>query len=324
VILEEIRALEPLPDETDPSWDHDSIWARTDLLIALADLIAARRLEQGIGLVLDKMCFGDPGEVMRSMRHSLEAAISPDWRRLAEICGERCASERAGTRYWAVQELGVLREPSAMSTILNMFEDREREVALVAFSSAAMVLQWHPELRATATKALRTIAQQRKEVRDEAQDCIRDIQRAAPATGSIDHPDVEPELVREIRANREGKANDARIAFLLELLLTKCLAECEEWDGTGVSDGLVAFSMTFTAANTLELRGQMTSFKDRGHCVEPFEAYVSIADQHEEIESATIKYGDASSGLGAVEFGKGRVDPERVSAWLFVFQKQRR
>ena len=50
-------------------------WARAHLLVALAHLVAHRRLEAGVGLVLDRMCFGDPGETMRDLRHSLEATV---------------------------------------------------------------------------------------------------------------------------------------------------------------------------------------------------------------------------------------------------------
>ena len=271
--------------------------------------------------MLDKMCFGDPGEIMRGMRHSLEAALSPDWPLLTDICVARCSSDRAGTRYWAVDELGVLRDPNAIPTILSLFEDRERDIAILAFRSAGMVLQRQPELRATVIKALRLLAQQRKELRELAEDCIRDIQCGAPATARINHPEVEAELVRAVRARREGKANEMRISFLLELLLAKCLADCEEWDGAGVTDGLVSITTKFTSANTLEVQGQMTSFKGRGHSVEPFEAKVSIAEERDEIEAATIKYGDAHTGFGAVEYGHGRADPDRVTAWLYVFEK---
>jgi hypothetical protein len=140
-ILDELRALNPLPDEQDEAaWQLDATWQSTHLLIALAQHVAKRRLEAGVGLILDNMCFGDPYEVMRGMRHKLEAAVAPDWQRLAEICISRCSSERAGTRYWAVDELGILRDPSALPAVLALFNDREPQVAVNAFRAASMTL----------------------------------------------------------------------------------------------------------------------------------------------------------------------------------------
>ena len=177
-ILDELRTLEPLPDEDDERWNQDETWSRAYLLIALADLLAARRLETGVGLVLDKMCLGDPGETMRGLRHSLEAAASPNWSRLAEACVARCSSERAGTRYWAVDELGVLRDPATLPTILQVFDDHEHDVAVAAFRSSAMLVGREPGLRARVIRELRGAGRRRSSLRAEAEAALREIRCA--------------------------------------------------------------------------------------------------------------------------------------------------
>jgi hypothetical protein len=76
-----------------------------------------------------------------------------------------------------------------------------------------------------------------------------------------------------------------------------------------------------TSDLTIEVRGQMTSFKGRGHCIEPFEATVTIDEVQDTIRSAEMKYGDATVGLGAIPFGQSGTRPESVTAWLYVFTK---
>lgn len=258
---------------------------------------------------------------MRGMRHSLEAAVWPDGSRLVSICIARCSSERVGTRYWAVDELGVLRDAIAMPTVLRMFDDRDPEVAVVAFRAAAMMLQGRPDLRAGVVNSLRRHAQRRAALRDDALEVIREIQCAAPAIGRVDHPQMEAKLARAVSAQLAGAEHEAELGPALEWLLRVCLSNCDEWDSAGVPDGLSEFSTSIISPRTLEVRGQMTSFKDRGHCVEPFEATVTVGVVDDVIESATLKYGDALTGFGAVEYGKGRTDPTRVTAWLYVFEK---
>jgi hypothetical protein len=166
-ILDELRALKPLPE----TW-RDDTWQRAYLLVALGDLVATRKLASGIGLLLDKMSIDDAGELMRGMRHAFEAAIDERWARLAAICVERTRSRRAGTRYWAVDELGYLREPKALPAVLARFEDTRVEVAELAFRAALMIAPEDPRIVPALEKAAR-----RRDRQDAARGCLAELPR---------------------------------------------------------------------------------------------------------------------------------------------------
>lgn len=95
-VLAELASLDPLPDESDPGWHEEpfELFDEAGLFVALADQVGERRLTPGIGLLLDKACFGDPGEMMRGLRHALEAACDGNWSLLAETCAGRAGSVR--------------------------------------------------------------------------------------------------------------------------------------------------------------------------------------------------------------------------------------
>lgn len=169
-ILADLRKLVPLPNESArKQWARDAIWERTYHLIALSDLIAERRLHRGVGLVLDRMPHGDPGETMRGMRHSFEAAVNPEWSILTKICLSRCKSERSGTRLWAVDQLAVLRDRKALPAILRMFDDRDSDVVDTACRAASMTTQEHADLRPRVVTALHALQKRKPRLRAEAQ-----------------------------------------------------------------------------------------------------------------------------------------------------------
>jgi HEAT repeat protein len=93
-----------------------------------------------------------------------------------KVCISRGSSERAGTRYWAVDELGILRDPSALPAVLALFNDREPEVAVNAFRAASATLQQHPRLRGAVVRALEAQVRSREVVRSEALATIAEIQ----------------------------------------------------------------------------------------------------------------------------------------------------
>jgi hypothetical protein len=122
-ILAELMALPPLSDEDDPCWETEKYWLEVAYpYIALSDLVAARKLRDAIPMLLDRACFGDPGEIMRGLRHRLEAAVEGDWNNLADICLSAARSERLGTMLWAIDELTILDDPRSRS----IFEDAIR------------------------------------------------------------------------------------------------------------------------------------------------------------------------------------------------------
>ncbi|HEX6738475.1 MAG TPA: hypothetical protein VF310_09395 [Vicinamibacteria bacterium] len=112
-VLEGLRGLAPLADEGDPCWTRE-YWSQVAYpYVALGDVAARRRLRAAIRLLLDRACFGDPGEIMRGLRHSLEAIVDPDWEALVEDCLAAARSARRGTRLWALDTLAMLDDPRA-------------------------------------------------------------------------------------------------------------------------------------------------------------------------------------------------------------------
>ena len=113
-VLAELAALPPLADEGDRCWGEDEYWQGVVYpYLALTDIAAARRLRPAIRLLLDRACYGDPGEIMRGLRHCLEAIVNTKWSELTEICLEAVQSPRLGTRLWAIDELIVLDDTRA-------------------------------------------------------------------------------------------------------------------------------------------------------------------------------------------------------------------
>ena len=113
-ILHELSSLPPLADESDKLWEGEDYWNQVAYpYLALADVAAERRLRPAIGLLLERASFGDPGEIMRGLRHNLEAIANPDWDILADECLQAAQSKRPGTRLWAINELAILGDARA-------------------------------------------------------------------------------------------------------------------------------------------------------------------------------------------------------------------
>jgi hypothetical protein len=140
-ILAELAALPPLADEDDPCWAGKKYWQRVAYpYIALADVAAARRLRRAIKLLLDRACYGDPGEIMRGLRHGLEAIVTPDWSYLATVCLKAARSPRLGTRLWAIDELAILDDPRAKPVFeeaMRTAPERIREIAEIGLERLA-------------------------------------------------------------------------------------------------------------------------------------------------------------------------------------------
>jgi hypothetical protein len=134
-VLAELTSLAPLADETDPCWNNEDYWHQAGYLyVALADIAAVRRLRPAIKMLLDRACYGDPGEMMRGLRHSLETIVNPDWPSLADICLEAAQSPRFGTRLWAIHQLIILEDPRAKpifeEAIMNAPKDIRSEAEI--------------------------------------------------------------------------------------------------------------------------------------------------------------------------------------------------
>lgn len=128
-VLAELAAIPGLSDESDPCWLSEEYWHRVAYpYLALWNVAAARRLSAAVPLILDRACLGDPGEIMRNMRHAIEAVYGPDWSALTACCVTALRSHRPGTRFWAADELGVLRDAAAIPTLEVATRDEFPEV----------------------------------------------------------------------------------------------------------------------------------------------------------------------------------------------------
>lgn len=70
-------------------------------------------MRPAVRLLLERACNGDPGEMMRGLRHACERIFNPDWAALADVCIELSVSKRPGTRQWSIYQLMILDDPRA-------------------------------------------------------------------------------------------------------------------------------------------------------------------------------------------------------------------
>ena len=128
-VLAELAAIPPLADGSDSCWNDRSYWHNVAYpYLALWDVAAKRKLRAAIPLILDRACFGDPGEIMRNLCHTIEAIVDPDWKALTAPCIDALSSPRPGTRFWAASELGRLRDPAAIPALEQAADDVVPEV----------------------------------------------------------------------------------------------------------------------------------------------------------------------------------------------------
>jgi hypothetical protein len=110
------------------------------------------------------------------MRHALEAIVAPGYDALTPFCIEAAASPQPGARLWAVTELGVLRDRSALVTLLRALSDSAVEVRGVACRSLSMLMQKHPDLRDEVVAAITIYRDGATNTRDK-EDADRALQR---------------------------------------------------------------------------------------------------------------------------------------------------
>jgi hypothetical protein len=129
-ILAEFAAI-PVLDEASAS-SEEAFWDQATLYLALTEISAVRKLRPAAKLILEKAEPGDPGSIMRGIRHALERIYEPDWPGLAEVCIEAFHSKFAGAKVWGFQELTVLEVPSArrvFEEVLRGDDDDSKETA---------------------------------------------------------------------------------------------------------------------------------------------------------------------------------------------------
>ena len=134
-VIAEIEQLPPLTDEGDPAWNDEGYWSDFAYrYVALNDVAAERQLRPAVRLLLERACNGDPGEMMRGLRHAWEHIFNPDWAALADVCIELSASKRPGTRLWAIDQLMILDDPRARQVFDNALHDEIGEIRRIAAS----------------------------------------------------------------------------------------------------------------------------------------------------------------------------------------------
>jgi hypothetical protein len=155
-LIEKITALPVLPDEDDKLWNDDATW--TDLayvFVALLDVARERKLSNTIALFLERACYGDPGEMMRGIRHSFEHMVAPDWDALTQICVNLLAQNPpAGARLWTLHQLGILRDTNALDAIIHALNDDAPRVREQAVQSLYMTASAKPDCRPKVIEAL--------------------------------------------------------------------------------------------------------------------------------------------------------------------------
>lgn len=133
-LLSELASVPPLADESDSCWQDENYWQIADLYLALANLAADRKLRPAIKLLLERASYGDPNEIMRGLRHKLEAIVNPDWSYLTDVCLEAAQSSRLGTRLWAISELAILDDVRAKPVFEEAVKTGPHEIRLQAES----------------------------------------------------------------------------------------------------------------------------------------------------------------------------------------------
>lgn len=155
-LIEMLSALPVLPDEDDLIWNEDAIWIEhANIYSALLDVASERKLIETIPLFLERACYGDPHEMMRSIRHSFEQMVKPDWDVLSQICLKLLAQNPpAGARLWTITQLSILEESSTLDPVFQALTDPAPLVREAAIAWLWRIADTNPSHRPRAIQAL--------------------------------------------------------------------------------------------------------------------------------------------------------------------------
>lgn len=132
-LLRVAASLPPLADESESVWLEPVYWSNVAyLFVALGDIAAQRKLRALAPILLDAASFGDPGEIMRGLRHQLEAIFDPEWEALADLAIQKASFHRPGTRLWAIDQLVILDDPRARPIFESALSDSSAIASLAA------------------------------------------------------------------------------------------------------------------------------------------------------------------------------------------------
>jgi hypothetical protein len=132
-VLAALAAIEPLPEERDPRWNDESFWLTVAYrFLGLGDVARQRRLRPAVRLMLERACYGDPGETMRGLRHVFEGIYDSQWGPLADEYLALARHERLGTRMWAIAGLMILDDRRSIPIFLESVRDDPKDISSCA------------------------------------------------------------------------------------------------------------------------------------------------------------------------------------------------
>jgi HEAT repeat protein len=142
--LAAVRAIPALADSDSPSWEQEEPWDDAYRLLAAADVIGERGWVKAVVPVFERVARGDLYETMQWVRHGPERAAGAG--QLAGLLEPLTNHSRAGTRQWAVRELGILRQRSSLQPLIDALADEDDRVRAEARGSLEMLAQVHPDV----------------------------------------------------------------------------------------------------------------------------------------------------------------------------------
>jgi hypothetical protein len=146
--LAAVRAIPALADSDSPSWEQEEPWDDAYRLLAAADVIGERGWVKAVVPVFERVARGDLYETMQWVRHGPERAAGAG--QLAGLLEPLTNHSRAGTRQWAVRELGILRQRSSLQplidALIDALADEDDRVRAEARGSLEMLAQVHPDV----------------------------------------------------------------------------------------------------------------------------------------------------------------------------------
>jgi hypothetical protein len=110
-------------------WNDEAFWFTAAYrFLGLSEVARLRKLRRAVRLILERACYGDPGETMRGLRHVFEEIYNPDWTLLADEYLVCARSDRLGTRMLAIAGLMILDDTRAVSVFEASLREDPKEI----------------------------------------------------------------------------------------------------------------------------------------------------------------------------------------------------
>lgn len=159
-------------------WDDPQVEHQLYLYLALGDHIANRKLRKGVPLLLERASYGDMGETMRGLHHSLSHAYDPDWVALADVCIQAAKYPQPGARLWSIDLLGRLNsrklsDVRGLSSLLQALYDPAKLVRFHACYALEWLCESHPEFKQEVRNGLQRLIVETSETLKHAQDALK-------------------------------------------------------------------------------------------------------------------------------------------------------